>query len=287
LAVEKLANIPVPERAQYLRVIMSELSRVASHLGAVGFFLNELGAFFTPLLYTFRERERILDMFEMVCGARMTLNYMRPGGVSKDVPEEFVPALSQFLDMMPGCIDEYEQLLTGNEILLVRTKGVGILPAELAINASVSGPMLRASGVQWDLRRADPYCVYDRFEFEIPTGMAGDCYDRFIVRIKEMRQSVRIIRQALDQLPAGPVRTPGPMFLRPPVGEAYGHLEAPKGELGFYLVSDGSISPYRFKIRAPSFINLTCLKEMIVGWKLADCIVIFGSTDIVMGEVDR
>ena len=287
LAVEKLAGIPVPERAEYLRVIMSELSRLASHLGAIGFFLNELGAFFTPLLYCFRERERILDLFEMACGARMTLNYIRPGGVAKDIPDGFVPALNRFLDIMPGYIDEYEQLLVGNEILLARTVGVGILPRDMAINSSASGPVLRASGVQWDLRRADPYSVYDRFEFEIPTGTKGDCYDRFMVRLKEMRQSLRIIRQAADQLPKGKYRTASPMFLRPPAGEVYAHLEAPKGELGFYLVSDGSISPYRFKIRAPSFINLTALREMIVGWKVADCIVIFGSIDIVMGEVDR
>lgn len=287
LAVEKLAEIAVPERAEYLRVIMAELSRLASHLGAIGFFLNELGAFFTPLLYTFRERERILDLFEMVCGARMTLNYLRPGGVSQDVPDGFVPALNQFLDIMPGYIAEYEQLLVENEVLLARTKGVGILPAELAINASTSGPVLRGSGVQWDLRRADPYSIYDRFEFDIPTGMIGDCNDRFMVRLKEMRQSLRIIRQAVVQLPKGKVRTPSPMFLRPPVGEAYAHVEAPKGELGFYLVSDGSISPYRFKIRSPSFINLSALREMIVGWKVADCIVTFGSIDIVMGEVDR
>ncbi len=287
LAIEKLANIEVPDRAQYLRVIMSELSRLASHLGAVGFFLNELGAWFTPLLYTFRERERILDLFELVCGARLTLNYMRPGGVAKDIPEEFLPALESFLSIMPGYIDEYEQLLTGNEILHSRTKGVGILSAEMAVNASVSGPVLRGSGVQWDLRKADPYCFYDRFDFDIPTGTVGDAYDRFIVRVQEMRQSLRIIRQAIDQLPKGRVRTPSPMFLRPPVGEVYEHLEAPKGELGFYLVSDGSISPYRFKIRAPSYINLTCLKEMIVGWRVPDCFVIFGSIDIVMGEVDR
>lgn len=287
LAVEKLAKIEVPERAQYIRVIMAELSRIASHLGAIGFFLNELGAFFTPLLYTFRERERILDLFEMACGARLTLNYIRPGGVSKDLPGDFIPALKGFLDIMPGYIDEYEQLLVTNEVVVARTVGVGILPADLAVNSSASGPVLRASGVQWDLRRADPYSIYDRFEFDVVTGSAGDCYDRFIVRLKEMRQSLRIIQQAVAGLPRGNYRTSSPIFLRPPVGEAYAHVEAPKGELGFYLVSDGSISPYRFKIRAPSFINLTALKEMVVGWKVADCIVIFGSIDIVMGEVDR
>jgi len=287
LAVEKLAGIKVPERAEYIRVIMAELSRIANHLGAIGFFLNECGAWFTPLIYTFRDRERVLDLFEMVCGARLTLNYMRPGGVSKDLPDEFFPAIKNFLEIMPGYIREYEELLVTNEVVLARTKGVGILPPEMAINASISGPVLRASGVNWDLRKADPYCVYDRFDFDVPLRQAGDSYDRFAVRMEELKQSLRIIRQAVDQMPRGKVRNPSPQFLRPPAGEVYTHVEGPKGELGFYLVSDGSISPYRFKIRAPSLINLTCLKEMIIGWRIPDCFVIFGSIDIVMGEVDR
>ncbi|MFQ5827458.1 MAG: NADH-quinone oxidoreductase subunit D, partial [Dehalococcoidia bacterium] len=265
----------------------AEMMRISSHLMAVGFFLNDCGAFFTPLLYMFREREKLLDLFEMVCGQRLTYNYMRIGGVSHDLPPEFLPALKRFVAEMPGFIDEYDQLLAENEVLLARAKGVGILPRELAINASASGPVLRASGVKWDIRRADPYLVYDQLDFDIPTGTVGDCYDRYWVRIQEMRQSVRILEQAIEQLPEGPVRTEVPHLVRPPRGEAYGHIEAPKGELGFYLVSDGSIAPYRCHIRAPSFINLTSLRDMIVGWKLADAVITFGSIDIVLGEVDR
>jgi NADH-quinone oxidoreductase subunit D len=287
LAVEKLAGISVPERAEYLRVIMAELMRISSHLMAVGTFLNDCGAFMTPFLYMFREREKILDLFEMVCGQRLTYNYMRIGGLSHDIPEEFLPALKKFVVEMPGFIDEYDRLLAENEILLMRTKGVGILPQELAINASVSGPVLRASGVEWDIRRIDPYSIYDRFDFKIPTGTVGDTYDRYWVRIQEMRQSVRILRQALEQLPAGEVCAKVPHLLHPWVGEAYGHIEAPRGELGFYLVSDNSIAPYRCHIRAPTLINLTALREMVVGWKLADAIIIFSSIDICLGEVDR
>ncbi len=287
MAVEKLAGIPVLERAEYLRVIMAELQRIASHLIAVGAFLNDCGAFVTPFLYMFREREKIIDLFEMVCGQRLLYNYMRFGGVSHDIPEEFLPALEKFVISMPGFIDEYDQLLAENEILLARAKGVGILPKELAINISASGPLLRASGVEWDIRKVDPYSVYDRFEFDIPTGSVGDSYDRYRVRIQEMRQSVRIVKQAMEQLPPGEVLSPVPLRLRPPVGEAYGHIEAPKGELGFYLVSDNSATPYRFHIRPPSLINLTALRDMIVGWKLADAIIIFGSIDVTMAEVDR
>jgi len=287
LAVEKLAEIEVPERAEYLRVIMAELMRISSHLMTVGFILNEMGAFFTPLMYAFREREKILDLFEMVCGQRLTYNYMRIGGVSQDIPGEFMPALSRFIDEMPGYIDEYDQLLKENEILLARTRGVGILPAEKAINASVSGPVLRASGVNWDIRRADPYSIYDRFDFEVPTGKVGDTYDRYRMRILEMRQSVRIVKQAMEQIPEGDIRAKVSAALKPPKGEAYGHVEAPKGELGFYLVSDGSTKPYRFKIRAPAFLNLTVIRNLFIGWKLADAMVMFGSIDVCMGEVDR
>jgi NADH-quinone oxidoreductase subunit D len=287
LAVEKLAGITVPERAEYIRVIIAELQRIASHLCAVGFFLNDCGAFMTPVLYMLRERERILDFFDMVCGQRLTYNYMRVGGVSQDIPEEFVPAVARFVKEMPGWLDEYEWLLKENEILLARAKGVGILPPEMAINIGASGPVLRASGVKWDIRKADPYSIYDRFEFNIPTGTAGDCYDRYRVRIEEMRQSLRILKQAVKGLPKGEVRGEVPHLIRPPAGEAYGHLEGPRGELGFYLVSDGSIAPYRFHVRAPTFINLTALADMMRGWKIADAIIIFGSIDICMGEVDR
>ena len=287
LAAEKLAGVTVPERAEYLRVIMAELQRIASHIIAVGTFLNDCGAFVTPFMYMMREREKILDLFDMVCGQRLTYNYMRIGGVSHDIPEEFMPALDKFIREMPGFIDEYDQLLAENEILLARAKGVGILPKELAINISASGPVLRASGVNWDIRKVDPYSVYDRFEFDIPLGSAGDSYDRYRVRVQEMRQSVRIIRQAMEQLPEGEVWNRMPLRLRPPAGEAYAHIEGPRGELGFYLVSDHSATPYRFHVRAPTLINLTALRDMIIGWKVADAIIIFGSIDICMGEVDR
>jgi len=287
LAVEKLAGIPVPERAEYLRVIMAELQRIAAYLIAIGAFLNECGAFFTPFLYMFREREKIVDLFEMVSGQRLLYNYMRVGGVSQDIPDEFLPALDKFVRQMPGFIDEYDRLLAENEILLARAKGVGILTKEMAVNCSISGPVLRGSGVKWDIRKADPYSIYDRFEFEIPTGEVGDCYDRYRVRIEEMRQSLRIIEQAMKQIPSGAVKSEVPHLIRPPVGEAYAHIEVPKGDLGFYLVSDNSIAPYRCHIRAPSLMNLTALREMLIGWKIQDAIIIFGSIDITVGEVDR
>ena len=287
LAVEKLAGIKVPERAEYIRVIIAELQRVAALLIAVGAFLNDCGAFFTPFLYMFRERERIVDLFEMVSGQRLTYNYMRVGGVSQDLPEEFMPALRKFMNMMPRFMAEYDRLLVQNEILIARAKGVGILTGEQAINCSVSGPVLRASGVKWDIRKADPYSIYDRFDFAIPTQTTGDCYDRYRQRVEETRQSLHIIRQAMEQIPSGPVRAELPQLIRPPAGEAYAHIEAPKGELGFYLVSDNSIAPYRCHIRPPSLINLTALRDMVRGWKIADLIIIFGSIDITVGEIDR
>ncbi len=287
MAVEKLAGIEVPERAEYIRVIMAELQRLGNHLVAAGSFLNDCGAYFTPFLYMFREREKIVDLFEMVSGQRLLYSYMRIGGVSQDIPDEFLPALRKFLDMMPGKVDEFDRLLKDNEILLARSKGVGILSREVALNCGMSGPVLRSTGVAWDLRKKDPYSVYDRFEFDIPVGIQGDCYDRFRVRIEEMRQSVRILKQAVKQLPEGMVKAEVPHLIRPPKGEAYAHIEAPKGELGFYVVSDGSIAPYRCHIRPTSLINLTALREMVRGWKVADLIAIFGSIDITLGEVDR
>jgi NADH-quinone oxidoreductase subunit D len=286
-AVEKLAGIKVPERAEYIRVIMAELQRVAALLIAVGSFLNDCGAYFTPFLYMFRERERIVDLFEMVSGQRLTYNYIRVGGVSQDIPEEFLPALRKLLDMMPAYMDEYDRLLMQNEILLARAKGVGILTREQAINSSISGPVLRASGVNWDVRRTDPYSVYDRFDYDVPTQTVGDCYDRYRQRVEEMRQSLRIIEQAVKQMPGGPVKAEVPHLIRPPAGEAYARIEAPKGELGFYLVSDNSIAPYRCHIRPPSLLNLTALREMVRGWKVQDVIIIFGSIDITVGEIDR
>lgn len=286
-AVEKLAGVEVPERARYIRVVMAELMRIASHCMALGFFINDLGAWQTPLMYMFREREKILDLLEMVCGARITFSYMRIGGVSHDLPAEFMPQLRAFVEEMPRYIDEYDLLLSQNEIILSRTKGQGVLPPERAIDYGVSGPNLRASGVRWDLRKADPYEVYNRMAFDIPVGAHGDNYDRYWVRLQEMRQSLRIVRQAMEQLPAGPTRTPVHFFLRPPAGEAYAHVEAPKGHLGFYLVSDGTIAPWRCKIRSPSFINLGVLRGLLIGSKLADVVVTFGSMDVIMGEVDR
>ncbi|OGO21958.1 MAG: NADH dehydrogenase [Chloroflexi bacterium RBG_16_51_9] len=287
-AVEKLAGVKVPERAEYIRVIMAELQRIATFLIVVGAFVNDCGAYFTPFMYMFREREKVIDLFEMVSGQRLTYNYMRIGGVSQDLPEEFLPAMDKFIEQMTGYVDEFDRLLMENEILLARSKGVGILTKEKAINCSISGPVLRASGVQWDLRRADPYSIYDRFEFDIPTGSAGDAYDRYRVRVNEIRQSLRILRQARQQIPAGgPVKSKVPNLFHPPVGDVYSRIETPKGELGFYLVSDNSIAPYRCHIRPPSLINLTALRDMIIGWKVADLFVIFGSIDVTMGEVDR
>ena len=288
LAVEKLMGIEVPERGKYLRVISAELQRIASHLVAVGFFLQDLGALGTPLMYCFRERERILDLFEMLCGARITVSYMRPGGVYFDAPDDFWPALNIFLRDIYGYLSELDQLLLENEIILIRTRNVGILPLKTAIACSTSGPVLRGSGHKWDWRKADPYDVYDRMEFDIPVGTNGDNLDRFWVRMQEIRQSLKIIHQCVDQIPDGPVRADLPLVLRPPIGaESYGRVEAPKGELGFYIISDGAISPYRFKIRSPSFMNLTVTRDLLVGWKLADMIATLGSIDINMGEVDR
>lgn len=285
LAVEKLMGIEVPERAEYIRVICCELSRIASHLIATGTYSVDIGGI-TGFMYCLRDRERIMDLFEMVCGSRLTLSYMRIGGVAEDLPAEFIPALCRFLDDMPSRIDEYDGLITGNEIFQARTKHVGLLDPQVAINYGISGPNLRGSGVSWDLRKNRPYSVYDRFDFEVPLGKRGDCFDRFTCRIKEMRQSLRIIRQAVEQLPEGPVMAKVPKMLKPPVGDVYHEIEGAKGLLGYYLVSDGSNKPYRVHVRRPSFINLGFLNELCKGWKIADMVAILGSLDIVLGEVD-
>ncbi len=287
LAVEKLCGIEPPQRAQWLRVIMSELQRFASHCMAVGAFANDCGAWQTPVMHMFRDREKVLDLFEMACGARLTTNYMRIGGVSFDIPPEFLPAALKLIKDLPKRIDEYEGLLLENEIIVARSRGIGVVPPEMAIAASLSGPMLRGSGVAWDIRKADPYAAYEKVEFDIAVGTSGDAYDRFLVRLAEMRQSLRILEQALDMLPGGPVKVDIPLALRPPVGEAYGRIESPRGELGFYVVSDGSPAPYRFHIRSPSYINLTLLRDMALGMTISDAVVILGSIDIVVGEVDR
>lgn len=289
LAVEQLSGQPVPERAEYLRVIVGELTRIVNHCCLVGFLLNDLGTAFTPLLYTFREREKILDLFEALTGSRMMCNYLRFGGVRVDPSPAWLAGVGRVLDGFPAFLDELEQLLTGNEILLARTQGVGRLSPALAISAGITGPMLRACGVNYDLRKVDGYGVYPRFDFRIPLGDHGDTYDRYMLRILEMRESVKILRQALRDLPAGPFMDPKARLrgFRPKPGEAYGRIEGGKGEIGFYLISDGSANPYRYRVRPPSFVNLTVLEDMCLGHSLADSVAILGSVDIVLGEVDR
>lgn len=291
LALEKLACIEVPERAEYIRVILGELTRVMNHMLAIGFLWNDLGATtYTPVVYAFRERERILDLIEMAAGSRMMPSYIRAGGVVADLPEEFMPRLQKLVPHLWRFIDEMDTMLTKNEIFRARAVGVGVLKAKDAINAGISGPVLRASGVKYDIRKADSYSIYDRFDFEVPMHTAGDVYARYLQRLAEARQSLRIIEQAMRDIPAGPVTSlPYKQLsrLKPPAGEAYGRIESPKGELGFYLVSDGSTKPYRFRIRSTSLLNLTLLKEMCIGHKVADVVTILGSIDITLGDVDR
>jgi NADH:ubiquinone oxidoreductase subunit D len=289
VAVEKMAGIEVPERAEYIRVIMAEFTRIINHLMAVGFLWNELGAYFTPVVYCFRERERVLDLFEMTCGSRMMCNYMRPGGVSADLPEGFIPQAKKLNDHLKTFVDELDRLLSENEIFLSRAVDVGVLPADMAINASITGPMLRASGVPYDIRKVDYYSIYDRFDFEVPTCEHGDVWDRYYQHILEMYQSVRIIEQALGGIPDGEVmnKAAARAIRRPPEGEAYGRIESPKGELSFFVVSDGSGNPYRLRIRPPSMINLSALKEMCQGHKIQDIVIILGSINLTMADLDR
>ena len=289
LSVEKLAGIAVPERAEYLRVILGELTRFQNHASSIGFLIQEMGASGTPLMYAFREREKILDLFEELTGARMMVNYMRFGGCRVDASPQWLDRTRAVVAGLAGFVDEFERLLATNEILMARTQGVGVLRAELAINAGVTGPMLRASGVNYDIRKVDSYGIYNRFNFRVPLGDHGDVYDRFMIRLLEMRESIKILEQALKEIPSGPVMTPTARLrgFRPKPGEAYGRIEAPKGELGFYLISDGGANPYRYRIRPPSLINLTVLEEMCLGHDVADVVLIFGSVDIVLGEVDR
>jgi NADH-quinone oxidoreductase subunit D len=285
-AVEKLLNVEAPPRARYVRTILTELNRISSHLLWLGTHALDLGAI-TPLFYTFREREEILRIFENYCGARLTTHAFRIGGLQYETYDGFEEQVKAFCNYYPAKIDEYETLLTGNRIWLERTKGVGILKAEEAIDMCVTGPLLRASGVKWDLRKAQPYAAYSDFEFDIPTGQNGDTFDRYMVRMQEMRQSLRIIRQAVDRIPEGPIMGKVPKIMKPPVGEVYHSIEAPKGELGYYVVSDGSTQPYRVRVRPPSFINLQALDRMCRGHLVADVVAIIGTIDIVLGEVDR
>jgi NADH-quinone oxidoreductase subunit D len=289
LTVEKLAGLAVPERAEYIRVIMAELTRLQNHTCLIGFLVQDMGALGTPMMYAFREREKILDLFESVSGARMMCNYMRFGGVRADVTDEWLAQAKQLVAGYNQFLDEFETLFTENEILLARTQGVGVLPKDLAVNASITGPMLRAAGVNYDLRKVDQYGFYGRFDFKVPLGGHGDVYDRYMMRVLEMRESVKILEQALRDISAGPVMDPKAKLrgFRPKAGEVYGRIEGPKGELGFYLISDGSPNPYRYRVRPPSFINLTILEDMCLGHRISDAVVILGSVDIVLGEVDR
>ena len=289
VAVEKLQGVKVPERAEYIRVIMAELTRVVNHFWATGFLLNDLGAFFTPALYAIEERELILDLFEMASGSRMMCNYMRFGGVAADLPEEFLPLCKVLVeDRLPKGIEQMDRYLTRNEILVNRCRNVGVLPRDAAIAYSAAGPVLRASGVEYDVRKAEPYSIYDRFDFKIPTFPEGDVYARYRLRIAEMWESLKILKQALKEIPGGEIIAGKKLWnIRVPAGEAYGRVENPKGELGFYIVSDGTDHPYRYHVRAPSFINLTALEQMCKGHLVADVVAILGSIDIVLGETDR
>jgi NADH-quinone oxidoreductase subunit D len=289
IAVEKLAGLEVPARAEYIRVITAELTRIQNHASAIGFLTQEMGASGTPLMYAFREREKILDLFEELTGSRMMCNYMRFGGCRVEMPKGWLEKVRTVVDGLPQFIDETEALLSGNEILMARSQGVGVLKPDLAINAGITGPMLRATGVNYDIRKIDHYGIYDCFKFRVPLGDHGDIYDRYMIRVLEMRESVSILQQAIKDVPAGPIMDPKSKIrgFRPKAGEAYGRIEAPKGELGFYLISDGTGNPYRYRVRPPSLINLTVLEDMCLGQNVADVVLIFGSVDIVLGEVDR
>ena len=289
LAVEKLAGIQVPERAEYIRVITGELTRLQNHACLIGFLMQDMGASGTPLMYAFREREKILDLLEALTGSRMMCNYMRFGGCRVDLPTGWLQQAQKVVEEFPRFLDEYERLLAENEILMARTQGIGVLPKELAVNAGVTGPMLRACGVNYDIRKVDKYGIYDRFSFRIPLGEHGDVYDRYMIRLLEMRESVKILQQAMRDIPPGAIMDAKTKIrgFRPKAGEAYGRIEAPKGELGFYLISDGSPNPYRYRVRPPSLVNLTVLEDMCLGHNVADVVVVLGSVDIVLGEVDR
>ena len=286
LAVEKLLGLEIPPKAQWLRVLLNELTRINSHLVWLGTHAMDIGAL-TVFLYCFREREEILKIFEKYCGARLTTHAFRIGGLQYETYDGFEQDVKRFCDDFTHRIDEYETLLTENRIWVGRTKGVGILSAADAIALGVTGPVLRASGVKWDLRKAMPYAAYDQYKFEIPTRETGDTYDRYVVRMEEMRQSRLICLQAIENIPAGPIMARIGKVLKPPPGEVYHSIEAPKGELGYYIVSDGTTQPYRVRVRPPSFINLQAFDKMARGSLVADVVAIIGTIDIVLGEVDR
>ena len=286
LAVEKLTETVVPERAEYIRVILCELNRIASHMLFYGVYGLDAGAT-TPMLYGFRERERIQELFESVTGARMMHNYIRIGGVKEDVPDDFDENVLILLDHLKRGIDECDRLLSQNEMFLARTKGVGIITGEDALDYGVTGPALRASGVIEDVRVTDSYSIYSRFDFGIPVGSNGDCWDRYYVRVEEMRESIKIVEQAISDIPNGDISAKVRRIIRPPVGEVFVRTESPRGDLGVFLVSDGSDKPYRVKVRPPSFANLQALEYMLKDTYIADAVLVLGSIDIIMGEVDR
>jgi NADH-quinone oxidoreductase subunit C/D len=289
ITVEKLTGAKPPERAEYIRVIMAEFTRICNHLMAIGTLINDLGVYFTGMLYALEERELILDIFETVTGSRMMNNYFRFGGVVRDLPEGVLERIKEIVfERLPRKMDELDIYVTGNEIIKERCQGVGVLTPEQAIANSVTGPVLRASGVPYDVRRAEPYSIYDRFDFDIPVRYHGDTFDRYLIRMDEIRQSTRIIQQAAKSIPDGPILAGKPQYVvRVPAGESYGRVEGPKGELGFYIVSNGKANPWRYHVRAPSLINLTPLAAMCRGQKVADVVIILGSIDIVLGETDR
>ena len=285
-AVEKLLGAEVPPRARWVRTILAELQRLASHLLWLGTHALDIGAI-TPLFYTFREREEILKIFEKYCGARLTTHAFRIGGLLYETYDGFEEDVKRFTTDFDARIREYEELLTENRIWVQRTRGIGVITAEDAKDMGATGPVLRGSGVRWDIRKAFPYAAYDQFEFDIPVGQRGDTYDRYLVRLEEMRQSRRIILQAVESIPEGPIMARLGKVIKPPPGEVYHSIEAPKGELGYYIVSDGSIQPTRLRIRPPSFVNLQALDKMIRGHLVADVVAVIGTLDIVLGEVDR
>ena len=283
--VEKLMQVEVPERAEFIRVIMAELNRIASHLLFIGSTALDLGGM-TGMLYTFRDREYILDMFNLAAGSRLTYSYVRIGGVMNDLPPEFLGLLQKYLAELPGMLQEYDELINGNEIFQARLKGVSVVPAERLFSLGVTGPVLRAAGVRADLRKTRPYGIYDRFQFDVPTGTVGDNWERYMMRVLEIRESAKIITQALEGLPEGPIMAKIPKVIKPPAGEVYHANESPRGELGFYIVSDGSTKPYRLHIRRPTFYNLGSIEELCRGVKIADMPAVLAVLDPCMGEAD-
>jgi NADH-quinone oxidoreductase subunit D len=284
-AVEYAMGLEIPERAEYMRIIVVELNRLISHLVFLGTYLLDLGAM-TPFLYAFAEREKVVDLFNRLCGARLTYNYMRVGGVKWDAPEGWLDEVRAFCAHMHTQIDMYHQLVTGNEIFLNRVRGIGAYDADTAIEYGMSGINLRSTGFKWDLRKNKPYSIYDRFDFEVITGENGDCYDRYMCHMREMIESLKIVEQALEQIPEGPVMGKVPKILRVPAGEYYHAVEGTRGELGVYIVSEGKDKPYRLKFRRPSFIHLQILPKLLQGQTMANLIAILGAVDIVLGEVD-